>query len=182
MNEVRTDQIAQQARQQGDENEENFRREAPVDSMGELYQNLIFGDRSGYLEIDKHLASGYLKEVEIKALRRIGDIMQNIGMLEQGFGLDMMNSAHFFNRKMMFWSMISKSRSGFAIKEAGTDRIRADEKYMMGDPEEQAGGGIGEAIKNLIAGTNNSVGKGQFDRVMPSGDEIYGSYGYDERR
>lgn len=162
-----TEQVGFEARRQVRGNQ--FEQEPPIETMGELYQQLFFGDRSNYKEIDKHLSSGYLKESEIVWMHQIADVLRNLELLEDDFDMSLSVWSQFFHRKLNFISMVSKSRAGFAIKEAGTSRIHSDESYMMDNGAEDSKG-IMDKLGALLKGQGGGRGRGSsWDSVLPQG-------------
>lgn len=159
-----------QAARSRDRGEEAFNGEAPARSAVEVKEKAIFGNGSAYMEIDEHLAGGYLTHSQVPVVRDLVGVVSNHAILQEEFGLDVIRSARLFHRRVQAFTMTSKSLGGFATKEAGTQRVHQDEKYMMEGHGREEGGGMFDSVKNWFAG-GGGRGGGAWSGVLPSGGQ-----------
>lgn len=145
--------------------------EAPSQTEHELTERMTFG-RGDLEPVLKNLATGYFQEEEVAAVRKLADAYYRTINLEDRLGINLGELKEEQMNRMTAIVQTSKSRNGFANKNAKTQRIRSQEnvnEFRRDRMEQDQKRSAFEKFKDAITGKR---GKQLADSATMDSDQL----------
>lgn len=145
--------------------------EAPSQTEHELTERMTFG-RGDLEPVLKNLATGYFQEEEVAAVRKLADAYYRTINIEERLGIKLGELKKEQMNRITAIVQTSKSRNGFANKNAKTQRIRSQEnvnEFRRDRMEQDQKRSAIDKIKDAITGQRS---KELADSAMMDRDQL----------